>query len=185
MAVGWPPLPMLLPNVSEPHVAPKPCRAWWHRFLASAQLSQLHLHLQFLLSIHPPSVKPLLLLLSSIRRLNPSPWLSMWHLSIFSGLTAQLQIFTWLLPNLMSVRNGLTCNLSDWILHSSDIFMTLQYSLFNVYNYILLILHSLQLVFSSPVKSSFSHQNEATGNHNRSRLCQIFRDRNRTLKDRS
>ena len=42
------------------------------------------------------------------------------------------------------------------------------------------------LVFSSPVKSSFFlPQNEATGNRNRSRPFQIFRDRNRTLKDQS
>ena len=38
------------------------------------------------------------------------------------------------------------------------------------------------LVFSSPVKSSFFLQNEATGNCSRSRPIQIFRDCNRTLK---
>ena len=41
------------------------------------------------------------------------------------------------------------------------------------------------LVFSSPVKSSFFPPNEANGNRNWSRPFQIFRDCNRTLKDRS
>ena len=36
----------------------------------------------------------------------------------------------------------------------------------------------MSLVFLSPVKSSFFPQNEETGNHNQSRLFQIFRDRN-------
>ena len=39
------------------------------------------------------------------------------------------------------------------------------------------------LVFSSPVKSSFFLQNEATGNCNWSKQIQIFRDCNQTLKD--
>ena len=47
------------------------------------------------------------------------------------------------------------------------------------------VLPPQQLVFSSPVKSGFFPQNEATGNCNRSRPISIFRDRNRTLKDRS
>ena len=41
------------------------------------------------------------------------------------------------------------------------------------------------VVFLSPVKSSFFLQNEATGNRNWSKLIQIFRDRNWTLKDQS